>query len=119
MGLYSSESSKADVTEITDTINELDSETEPLQRQDQAEILEPADTVELCYRQIQMPMLKYPAAVPNVKWQQSNSIILLLIEAPDVRDYYLNVTVRCLQYRWEYYLFEITSITYRSSCSAA
>lgn len=99
MGINTSESTEADITEITDNISERDSETEPPHSLDQLEVLEITDPMETFYRKIQIPALKNPAAVPNVKWQQSNSIILLLIEAPDVRDYYFHVTARSLRYR--------------------
>lgn len=102
-GNNTSESSGADITEITDNKSEPnsenDSEPEPFQSLNQPELLEPTDPEELYYRNIQIPALRRPAAVPNVKWQQGETVIMLVIEAPDVRDYYLQVTTRSLVYR--------------------
>lgn len=101
--LESSEFVEAVITEITDNISELDSsldsKTEPLQSLEQPEVLDLTDPMELFNSKLQIPALRQPAAVPNVKWQQNNTTILLVIEAPDVVDYYLNVTACSLQYR--------------------
>lgn len=48
----------------------------------------------------QLPPLLYPTSVPNVKWQQCESMILLTIEAPDIIDYYLKVTTRDVHYAY-------------------
>lgn len=99
--MNTSESSEADIAEITNNQCEIDSdsEPEPIESLNQLESLELTDPEELYYRNIQIPALKRPAAVPNVKWQQSNTVIMLVIEAPDVRDYNLHVTTSSLQYR--------------------
>lgn len=92
-------SESAAITEITDNIGELDNEARPQKSIEQRELLEITDPIELYYRNIQIPALKQPASVPNVKWQQNNTTILLVIEAPDVGDYYLQVTAKSMQYR--------------------
>lgn len=45
-----------------------------------------------------LPPLHYPTSIPNVKWQQCESTILLTIEAPDITAYFLKVTDRFVQY---------------------
>lgn len=112
-----------DITEIIDDKFELDSENcsepKPIQSLEQPELLEHTDPEEIFYRNIQIPALKRPTAVANVKWQQGNTFIILVIEAPDVRDYYLHVMSRSLKYRWEEYLFRVICNTYLSPYSAA
>lgn len=103
LGMNTSESSEADVTEISEKKCEIDSENDnepvPITSVNQPEILEITDPEDVFYRNVQLPALQRPAAVPNVKWQQGNTVILLVIEAPDVRDYYLHVTTTSLEFR--------------------
>lgn len=110
-GLNTADTSEKEITDITDNKSELDSVNESVTEPKEPEVREITDPEELYYQNIKIPALKRPAAVPNVKWHQSNEVILLVIEAPDICDYYLHVTSRSLQYRWEQYLFDVMAHT--------
>lgn len=94
LGTNSYESFETEIQENSNTKcdSDIESDSKPLQNVEQSES-------ELYYCDI--PALKYPAAVPNVEWQQNHLVIILMIEAPDAKDYYLRVTDRTLQFRLE------------------
>lgn len=47
-----------------------------------------------------IPKLVSPYKIAAVKWQQNHSTIFLTIDAPDVCDYFLEVTNRILDFRY-------------------
>lgn len=91
MGTISFESFEADISRSTSNKGQLDSDNES-----------------------DYPGLTYPAAVPNVEWQQCNSVIILKIEAPAIDDYYLRVTDCSLQFRLEKLLMKSTAWIYNT-----
>lgn len=48
---------------------------------------------------IPMPELKRPGKIPNIIWQQSDSIVCIKIHVPDVKDYKLKVTPSTVYFR--------------------